>query len=52
MFKNKVIKILTKLRKPINRNAEYYKKEIETIRRSQEKLGNSFAEMKAELTEE
>ena len=29
-------------------NVEYHKKELETIRRSQEKLYNSFAERKAE----
>ena len=43
------MKILKELRKAINRNADYCKKELETIRRSQEKLENSFVEMKAEL---
>ena len=33
----------------INSNAHYFRKEIENIRRSQEKLENSFAEMQAEL---
>ena len=33
----------------IDRNADYYKKELETIKRNQEKLENSFAEMKTEL---
>ena len=33
----------------INSNADYFKKELEIIRRSQEKLENSFAEMKAEF---
>ena len=34
----------------INSNADYYKKkELETIRRSQEKLENSFTKSKAEL---
>ena len=42
-FKKKVMKILKELRKAINRNADYYKKELETISRSQEKLENSFA---------
>ena len=42
------MKILKELRKVINRNADYYKKELETIRRSQEKLENSLEEMKAE----
>ena len=37
-FKKEVIKILKGLRKPISRNADYYKKELETIKRNQEKL--------------
>ena len=41
--------MLRELRKAINRNANYYKKELGTIRRSQEELENSFAKMKAEL---
>ena len=48
-FKKEVMKILKKLRKAIDRNADYCKKELETIRRSQKELGNSFAKMKAEL---
>ena len=40
------MKILKELRKTINRNADYYKKELETIKRSKEELENSFAEMK------
>ena len=48
-FKEKIMKILKELRKAINRNAEYCKKELETIKRNQEKLENSFAEMRAEL---
>ena len=48
-FKKSAMKILKELRKAISRNADYCKKELETIRRSQEKLENSFAEMKAEL---
>ena len=43
------MKILKELRRTIDRNADYYKKELETIKRNQEKLENSFAEMKAEL---
>ena len=43
------MKILKELRKAINTNADYYKKEPETIRRSQENLENSCAKMKAEL---
>ena len=41
--------ILKELRKAINRNADNCKKELEIINRSQEKLENSFAEMKTEL---
>ena len=37
------------LRKAMDRRADYCKNEQETIRRSQEKLENSFAETKAEL---
>ena len=48
-FKEEVRKILKELRKAIDRNADYCKKELETMRRSQEKLENSFAETKAEL---
>ena len=43
------MKILKELRKSVNRNADYCKKELETIRRSQEKLENSFVKTKAEL---
>ena len=48
-FKKEVMKILKELRNVIDRNADYCKKELESIRRSQEILENSFAEMKAEL---
>ena len=43
------MKILKELKKAIGRNADYCKKELETIKRSQEKLENLFAEMKVEL---
>lgn len=43
------MKMLRELRKAINRNANCYKKELGTIRRSQEKLENSFAKVKVEL---
>ena len=43
------MKILKELRKAIYRNPDYCKKTLQTMRRSQEKLQNSFAEMKAEL---
>ena len=48
-FIKKIMKILKQLRKATDRNAEYCKKELETIKKNQEKLGNSFAETKAEL---
>ena len=48
-FRKEVMKILEELRKAINRNADYCKKELETIKGNQEKLENSFAEMQAEL---
>ena len=38
------MKILKELWKAIDRNADYYKKELETIKRGQEKLENSFSE--------
>ena len=40
------------LRKAIDRNADCCKKELETIKRSQEKLENSFADMKAKGSEQ
>ena len=43
------MKILKGLRMATNRNTNYCKKELEIIRRSQEKLENSFPETKAEL---
>ena len=43
------MKILKELRKAINRNAKYFKKELKNTERNQEKLANSFAERKAEL---
>ena len=48
-FEKEVMKILKELRKTININTDCCEKEPETMRRSQEKLENSFAEMKAEL---
>ena len=42
------MKILKELRKAINRNADYCKKELESIRRNKEKLENSFDKMKVE----
>ena len=43
-FKKKIIKILKKLRMTIERNADYCKRKLETIRRSQEKLENSLTD--------
>ena len=40
---------MNELRVDMNSNADYFRKELENIRRSQEKLENSFAEMQAEL---
>ena len=42
------MKILKKLR-AIDRNADYYYNELETIKRNQEKLENSFTKMKDKL---
>lgn len=43
------MKILKEWKNAVNRNADYCKKELQTIKQTQEKLGNSSAEMKAEL---
>ena len=43
------MKILKELRKAINRNAKYFKKELKNTERNREKLANSFAEREAEL---
>ena len=43
------MKILKEIRKTIDRNADYCKKELETIKRNQKNLENSFAWAKAEL---
>lgn len=40
---------MKELRRAININADCSRKELETIKRSCEKLGNSLAEMKAKL---
>ena len=42
-FKKEIMKILKELRRTIDRSVDYYYKELETIRRNQEKLENSFA---------
>ena len=55
-FQNQIVKILKELRANMkelranmNSNTNYFRKETETIRRSQEKLGNSFVETQAQL---
>ena len=48
-FKRQVLKILKELREDMNSNADSLRKELENIRRSQEKLENSFAEIQTEL---
>ena len=48
-FKQEIVKVTEELRADMNINADYFRKELENIRRSQEKLENSFAEMQAEL---
>ena len=40
---------MNELRVDMNSNADYFRKELENIKRTQEKLENSFAEMQAEL---
>ena len=47
--KKQVVKILKEFRADMNSNADYFRKEIENIRRSQEKLESSFAETQTEL---
>ena len=48
-FKKEVMKISKELRTVINSNTDYFKKELDIIGKRQEKLENSFAEMKTEL---
>ena len=43
------MKILKEVRADINSNADYFREELENIRRSQQKLENSFAEMQTKL---
>ena len=43
------MKILKGLRMATNRNTNYCKKELEIIRRSQEKLENAFTETETEV---
>ena len=48
-FKREIVKILKELREDRNSNAHTLRKELENIRRSQEKHKNSFAEIQTEL---
>ena len=48
-FKREIVKILKELREDMNSNADALRKELENIRRSQEKLEHSFAEIQTEL---
>ena len=54
-FKREIVKILKELmlikelREDMNSNADSFRKELENIRRSHEKLENSCAEMQTEL---
>ena len=43
------MKILKELRAAMNSNADYFRNELENIRRSQEKLENPLAEIQTEL---
>ena len=48
-FKREIVKILKELRENMNSKADSLRKELENIRRSQEKLENSLAEIQTEL---
>ena len=48
-FKRESVKTRKGLREDMNSNADSFRKELENIRRSQEKIENSFAEMQTEL---
>ena len=48
-FKKEIVKIVKELRAYMNSNADYFRKELENIRMSQEKLVNTFEEMQDEL---
>ena len=49
-FKRQKVKILKEIREAMNSNADSLRKGLENIRRNQEKLENSFAEMQTELS--
>ena len=46
---NNEMDLCSLLRADTNSNADHFRKELENVRRSQDKLENSFAEMQAEL---
>ena len=48
-FKKEIIKMLTNLRKIVNRNADHCNRELETIKMNQSKIQNSIAEIKINL---
>ena len=48
-FKREIVKLLKEVREDMNNNAVSLRNELENIRRSQEKLENSFAELQTEL---
>ena len=48
-FKRERVKILKEWRQDMNSKADAFRMEIENIRKSQEKLENSFAEIQTEL---
>ena len=48
-FKREIVKILKELRDDMNSDADTLRKKLENIKRSQEKLENSFAEIQNEL---
>ena len=48
-FQKDVRKILKILRMDINVNTDFFQKKLETIRQIQEKIENSFSEMKDKL---
>ena len=48
-FKREIVKIRKELREDMNNNADSLRKELENIRRSQEKLENTFAEKQTKL---
>ena len=47
-FKREIMKILKELREDMNSNADSFRKGLENVRRRQEKLENSFAEIQTE----